>query len=592
MTSAFTADSRTLEQLLAAHAVYRVPDYQRAYSWTTKEAGQLIDDLMIACGDVRGSPAADDGYFLGAVLLMELEADAPLAETGERQSSFDIVDGQQRLITLTILLCVLRDVASDRGLSVPNELGALIEFGSRGDGAVYRVVPRGSEGVFLATYVQHLGAALEMPDLDQLTEAQSRILAVRELFAEILFNLDDDEISRFAGFLRASCHFAVVTTRSIDRAHRIFSVLNERGRPLARNDIIKAHVLGGMPPSERAGASARWTAMETLLRADLEELFSHIRAIEAPRSSTIIAGIRAVVSQSGGSLPFFGNVLEPYARIFGQVRPGRRSSDDLSPTINRYLTYLGWFGSAEWVPVLMAYWRAVEGDVAKLEAFLVRFDRLVFGLRFLGVGADKRVARFAALLQRIRNSADLDAPDSPFGFSREEVRNIFYNLRGIHTRSQLTCKLLLLRLNDELAGGPQRLDPSDYTVEHVLPQKPGRNSQWRLWYPLADDRDSATQSLGNLVLVSREQNDRARNMELPKKLEVYFGEGQEVPHITRELLGVKEWRKENIAERELRLLSLIHRLWGFEDCRTGSHGVEPFADQRINRRRRRAADPD
>ena len=413
MAFAFTADSRTLEQLLAEPSIFRVPDYQRSYSWTTKEAGQLIDDVVIACSSVQDVAEPEEGYFLGAVLLMELGASEKTEAAAAGLQPFDIVDGQQRLITLTILLAVLRDLAQDRELHLDGLITPLIQTGRDDPSSRYRVMPRGQEGEFLATYVLAAGAALEMPEADRLTEGQARILAVREHLAEALFNLENEELVRLTRFLCTACHFAVVITRTLDRAHRIFSVLNERGRPLARNDILKAQILGAVAPVDRSSASARWAALEGSLQGGFEELFSHIRAIEGPRGGTIISGIGSVVGQAGGPLPFFSDVLEPYARILGTIRAADIKAGDLSPEINRYLCYLAWFGSAEWAPALMAYWRSVDGDPVRLSAFLKRYDRLAFGLRFLGIGADKRLARHTALLNRIRERTDLDATDCP-----------------------------------------------------------------------------------------------------------------------------------------------------------------------------------
>jgi hypothetical protein len=323
--------------------------------------------------------------------------------------------------------------------------------------------------------------------------------------------------------------------------------------------------------------------MEKLLDGAFEELFSHIRAIEGPTRGTIISGIGSAVEAAGGPQAFFDTVLEPYARIFAAIRfPARRSG--MSPAVDRYLDYMTWLGSFEWIPPLMLFWRKCEGNPAPLEAFLARFDRLSFGLRLLGIGADKRFARNAALLQRLRDGQSLDAPDSPLEFTREECRNIHYNLRNMHARSQLTCKLLLLRLNDELSGAPQRLDPSNYTVEHVLPQKPGRNSQWRVWFPDTEARETATQSLGNLVLVTRDQNDKARNLEFARKLEAYFARSGDVPWITRGIETLTEWRQEQIEAREKRLLEAVNALWTF-DATKSSAAQEPPAARRGQRRR-------
>ena len=67
------------------------------------------------------------------------------------------------------------------------------------------------------------------------------------------------------------------------------------------------------------------------------------------------------------------------------------------------------------------------------------------------------------------------------------------------------------------------LDPKDYSVEHVLPQRPGATSEWRRWFADAEEREICTESLGNLVAVTQKQNDRARNQEFSRKREIYRG---------------------------------------------------------------------
>lgn len=160
----------------------------------------------------------------------------------------------------------------------------------------------------------------------------------------------------------------------------------------------------------------------------------------------------------------------------------------------------------------------------------------------------------------------MDDPRSPLELGRDELRNILYNLRSLHLRSPAICKLVLLRLNDELAGGLQSLPAADFTVEHILPQKPGRNSAWREWFPVAEERERCTNSIGNLVLVRRRQNENARNRELPDKLEIYFGgPDADVPAITAELNGISEWRPEHIMAREQRLLTIIKSIWRLDN---------------------------
>lgn len=94
------AFERSIADLLCNKFLFTVPSYQRPYAWTTEQAAELLDDLQYARQQNGDSPSP---YFLGTIVVIK-DDDAPAA---------DVVDGQQRLATLTVLLAVLRDLAPD-----------------------------------------------------------------------------------------------------------------------------------------------------------------------------------------------------------------------------------------------------------------------------------------------------------------------------------------------------------------------------------------------------------------------------------------------------------------------------------------------
>lgn len=557
------ATTLSLEAVFSEPFWFQVPDYQRAYSWTSREAGQLLDDLLLASTEARG--AVDDGYFLGTLLLMPRDADAPDSALPFSTPTLrlDIVDGQQRLVTITILLAILRDLADDRGAAFGNRLHGFITRPALSVAAPCHVIQlKGREGAFLAAHVQDRGAAGVMPEDEDLRDGEARILEVREHLMEALIGYETDHLMALGNYLTQSCYFAVITSRSIDRAHHIFTVLNDRGRPLARNDILKAQILGGISSDRRDAFTTAWDALDNQLGHRFEELFSHIRAIETRGRQRVISGINSLVADSGGPEPFLTQVLMPYARIMHEIEAAQKATTSTPTATAQLLSYLGWFVSSDWIPPVMAAWRHFESTPAKLEPFVRRYDRLVYVMRIIGLGADKRAARLQAVLNAVKTGADLDGPDSPLELSRDEQRTALHNLGRLHTRSQIVCKLVLLRISDDLAGAPQGLDPAHYTVEHVLPQKPSRTSVWRQSFPAADEREKCTHSLGNLVLITRDQNDKARNLDLAAKLNVYFRPSPHpLPAITQELVDVTAWQADNILEREERMLAAVRRIW-------------------------------
>jgi hypothetical protein len=210
--------------------------------------------------------------------------------------------------------------------------------------------------------------------------------------------------------------------------------------------------------------------------------------------------------------------------------------------------------------------RQYADDPARGTMLLKEIDRLAHVLRLLCYGTNRRKRRFADVVELIKSGAPVVVSEPPFKLSREEVRNVGYHLRSLYKRDQQVCKLLLLRLNDEMTRSTTLLDPGDYSVEHVLPQRPGATSEWRRWFVDAEEREVCTESLGNLVVVTQKQNDRARNQEFARKREIYRGAVDDTPvlPITRDALESSLWRASEIRAREARLLGLVRDTWGIE----------------------------
>ncbi len=538
---------------------FKVPAYQRRFSWTVKEAAQLLDDILLALGPEDEQPSEPD-YFLGAILLTD-----PDGVSGWRDGAFpeprtlDIVDGQQRLTTLMILLAALRDVSSRYEDDVAGKLDALITV--RG-GNGFRLQLRRGDDNFLIDYALTFGACNEETDPQDLEPGAQAIIDVRDHFVSELAAMTADERHRLFAFVLQCCHVVAIVTTDLDRGHRLFSVLNDRGRPLARKDILKAEVLGGVPSDRAAAVEAAWDAVDQRLGGEFDSFFSYLRMIKGKGKLPIIAGIRAVKDEVGGSETFVFDVLVPLADAYETVcRAGHQDAGE-SAEINRRLRYLSWLGSSEWVPATIQSLHLTRQNARLTLQLLEVIEPFAYALRLQCIGASKRATRSNGLLGAIAKGTILDPGQSPCTLSREELRHVAANLRNLHERHPQTCKLVLLRLNDELAGSPQNLTPTDWTVEHVLPQNPGRSSQWRTWFPEADERERLAQSIGNLVLVRRTQNDRASNQDFARKKAIFFKPGDgDMPVLTREVNELESWTPVEIRAREARFLRILEEIW-------------------------------
>ena len=587
MPSQFDAQTMLLGQLFANAHTFQIPTYQRSFAWETREASLLLEEMFEAF-DSRASDGEPEECFLGFMVFVDVEqppkrlSALPFSRQSRRSGLLDVVDGLQRLTTLTMLFCIIRDLEAAEG-GKPNER-LLAAIGLGAGQARHRLTLREPEEAFFHAHVRVPGATRVEPlDVD-LSPPERRILEVRDYLLETVRDLEAAERRRLVDFLLDRTHVLMVTAATLERAHRIFTVLNARGKPLARNDILKAELLGRVPPAAREHATGIWDKAESRLGDAFEALFSHVRTIEGRGAEKVITAIRAIAADTGGCQVFIERTLQPAAAIFDDINHARHEGSQHSPTISELLTYLGWLkGSTDWIPPAILWWLGQGKEPAELAWFLGGLDRLAYGLRILGHGTKRRATRFGAVVQAIRNQRDLRATGSPLDLTREELRTVHHNLRDLHTRSAPMAKLVLLRLNDHLAGNPQGVGYEDLSVEHLLPRKPGANSPWRLTFPDLAERDRCTESLGNLVLVTKAQNDKAGNAPFVHKRDILFKAGTPMLPVNAYVRQQTEWTSHQIKEREGQLLRHLDQLWKFSPAPVRGDvppGVEASPQQR------------
>lgn len=564
MPHKYEAHARSIQEVFAG-PVFVAPAYQRRFCWTAVEGGRLLDDLVRANEDAFEGAFDDEGdYFLGTILLVDPSGGSATGGLSDDRV-LDIVDGQQRLVTLSILLAVLRDLLAEARPEAAKRLHRLLTV--RDDAARnsdLRVQLRGNDCTFLREVVvasgvnltEHVGGTSNAPE--------QCILGIREHFASELGEWGMSALEGFASFVLQKCSVVVVVTNHIDRAHRMFTVLNDAGKALKRNEILKAELLGAIAEEQRAPYLALWEDCEARVGDDFEQLFSHIRVIHGRNGGHVIAGIRALVKSSGGAARFMDEVLRPAADVFVQIKRGEHRGRPQSKDIATLLRAFDLYSGADWIAPVMAYVLRNPDESEGLLTFLRVLDRLSMGLRILGYGADKRTQRMTAITKLVLAGEPVDGESSVYALSRDELRRISYNLRDLYTRNQQVCKLLLVRLNDSMPGSAQRLDPANVSVEHVLPLKPAARSQWREWFPDADARNTAAASLGNLILVPPEINDKAANHEFARKIALYFENLKEPPsYLTDMLRGKKTWREVDILQSEAAKMRQVYSLWRF-----------------------------
>ncbi|MEQ1694654.1 MAG: DUF262 domain-containing HNH endonuclease family protein [Hyphomicrobiaceae bacterium] len=580
--------SLPLVKLFDTPYLFTVPAYQRPYSWTIKEAGQLFEDLMSSAG-IDDSDAAGPDYFLGTILLLDPEADGAIPQAPlSVPRVYEVVDGQQRLVTLSILASVLRDADDeqanlrDDGVSIADRLHSMVAVvSSERDIATRsgRVQVRDAEQNFLENHVLARGPrpALQ-PDPQAAGTASAGINAVRDFLALEVAALTPADRRTLGLYLMNWCHVVVIVSRDIDRAHRLFTVLNERGKPLERNDIIKAEVLRGMPASSATAALAMWDEAHAATAGDFETFLGHLKLIHGLHRPPIIAAVRSLVRELG-SEKFIEQELRPYTNAFNRVRTfPQRPESQAHRELSGALVSLNRLGKADWVPAAILAMAQFDASPGAATHLIQEIERLAYLLRLLGYGSGKRQRRFAPVVEAIRTHAAASQLARTLEITREEQRTIAFHLKDLHKRNAAMCKLLLMRLEEELAGVPLAVEPKYLTIEHVLPCRPAATSSWKSDFVDAEERADCQASLGNLALVTEKQNDRAKNKDFAEKLAIYREPQAGIPALltNADILSATSWLPADIRAREARLLEVMARIWRIDVGSASSSVVRMF----------------
>ena len=538
---------------------FEIPDYQRPYAWTTEQTSELLDDLLYAMGRTENVSDASP-YFLGSIVIIKEEDDQPLSY---------VVDGQQRITTLTILFSVLRELAAESNKSAIDKYvfaqGAIFA----GIPGHFRLTVRDLDRDFFQDNIQRMGSLSNFMEGShaKLSDSQTRMLENTSYLWKSISKFDEKRRNTLMEFLVQRCYLVVVSTSDRESAYRIFSVLNDRGLDLSPTDILKADIIGALEKTAQRSYTRKWEAIEEDLGRDkFRDLFAHIRMIyvKSKLYGTLQQEIQASVLKSVGKSRFVDQILLPYAEQYEIVTRESYESAANAEAVNEYLRYLNRLDNFDWIPPAIEYFKRYSKDTEKLLRFLRDLERLAYGLFIQRANINQRIRRYADVLRRIEQGKDLFEPDSRLQLSSDEKSEILCALDG-QIYSQIRVRRpLLLRLDNMLADEGVHHVHSVISIEHVLPQNPRSGSKWRNNFT-EDERTDWTNRLANLVLLSHRKNSRANNYDFDKKKGVYFKKGgMPTFPLTLQVLNENEWTPEVLKRRQRKLLNTLKKEWRLE----------------------------
>ena len=558
MTKKISGAEFPLATIFSSDFDYAIPSYQRPYAWTEVQAGELFSDLVDFFTKEK-----DDTYFLGSIVLIKEEG-KPHAE---------VIDGQQRLTTLTILLAALTTQFS-------GELRADFENYIREPGRASqglkpkpRLALRERDRQFFADYIQGLRltdlVALDPAQVDN--ESQRNVRRNAEVMLQRLkatFNEDTERLCEFGAFLVQRCFLVAVSTPSQQSAFRVFSVLNSRGLDLLPTDIIKSDVIGSINQARQEDFTETWEELEVETGRDgFAEVFGHIRMIyakEKARRSLLEEFRERVIAKVGSAEDLVSKVVQPYTQAYLIAKHCQYVSTSNAAEINALLKWLNRIDNSDWLPSAMKFLAEHENDAAYVHWFLRKLERLAACMHICGYDVNARIERYATLLRALENSHSMASPVPAVELTAYEQSTLRRVLQSdIYLMTARRRNYLILRLDSFLVDGAATYDPTVLTIEHVLPQTVDEGSVWATQWPNVSDRNVWLHRLANLVPLTQRRNSQAQNYDFERKKKAYFGGKQGVSSyaLTTQVLNTATWTPAVVEQRQSDLLKMLSAKW-------------------------------
>lgn len=568
MSNKITGKEYPLSKIFSADFEYHIPGYQRPYAWTEEETGILFDDLYEFF-----QTEAVDNYFLGSIVLIK----------DENKPYADVIDGQQRLTTLSILFSVMAnsfhtEAYRNNCKKYLQEEGNILE----GIAAQPRIFLRDWDQDFFSKYIQdiQLDALVQIDPVTLDTEAKRHIqkncTVLREKFSEV-FN-DENDLLKFTQFILTRCFLVVVSTPNQESAFRVFSVMNSRGLDLLPTDIIKSMTIGKLPKDEEQKYTEKWDELENLTGRDgFNEVFTHTRTIfakERPKKNLLDEFKEYVIKQTSPK-SLVDEYLIPYTEAYVCLKNCDFSSTQNAEEINELLLWLNKTNNHDWMPPAIKFLTDHKNDSVYILWFIRKLERLASYLLVTAKDVNQRMERYKWILVEMESRPDnnLTAPLENIELTDWEKQQFIDALNGeIYSMTAKRRNYIIQRLDSFLSDGGATYNTKLFTIEHVLPQHPSADSEWMKLWPDTQTQRFWLNKIANLVPLTRQRNSAAQNYDFNTKKIKYFQSknGTSSYTLTTQVINIAAWTPEVVEARQKDLEEIFISKWDLKISKENS----------------------
>lgn len=549
--------------LLKASSQFIVPIYQRLYSWQEAECSQLWDDILRA-----GTMSELGSHFTGSIVYVSKDK-----ATNTSAEPDLIIDGQQRVTTVTLILAALADRLEQlpQGEQEPRDGFSprkirnryLLNDDEDGERRFKLILSQNDKDALLAI--------LRRADLPR--DIDTRVIENYEYFRRKF----DDPTLDLSTVCRGLDKLVVVDVkleRGVDNPQLVFEAMNSTGKKLSQADLIRNFVLMGLPTKQQEDLyEAYWRPMELEFSGADESQFDQfvrhyltIRTGELPRLADIYDAFKehaADFIRAGKTVDALVIEMRQYARRYCAMALGKEED----PMLQRAFKDLDQIKADVVYPFLLEVYTDYEVKTISRLDFVEIVDLVIsyiFRRAVCRIPTNSLNKTFANFKLAVHKEHYLQSVKAHFlslkSYRRFPVDSEFRTALMVNDLYNFRRRSYLFRILEN-HGRKERVTIEDYTIEHIMPQNENLSTEWQtaLGEDWQDIQMTHLHTLGNLTLTG--YNSEYSDRPFQQKRDMQGGFRDSPLRLNKGLGQLETWNLNEIQKRASRLADEALEIW-------------------------------
>ncbi|GAA8005896.1 DUF262 and DUF1524 domain-containing protein [Helicobacter pylori] len=526
-----------------------IPIYQRVYSWEKEQCKQLWDDIIKIGGDDKM-----DGHFIGSILYV-------LDGITHSNNILLIIDGQQRLTTITLLLTALRNHLSDEVKRKEIEDHYLINSDKDGD-KKFRLILSESDKDTLLYLIDK--------DRRKPSEPSLKIVENFKLFEEWIRKNTDKLETIFKG-LEKLMIVEIALGKGKDDPQLIFESMNSKGIELTQTDLIRNYVVMETEIEKQEGFYNKyWRAMEENFKQNkkwFDRFVRHyltIKTREIPNINKVYVALKDYRQKEGIGIEDLLKDLQKYCGYFCQIAFKKEADKD---DLNKALGFLVDLEMDVIYPLLLELYSDYNDGVLSTQDFIpiiALIESYICRRAVCGLGTNSLNKVFPSFTKHIQKDEYFKSLEAHFGYltekqrfpNNDEFKKLFITIDFYHFQKR---QYFFERLENFDTKEP--VNTKGLTIEHIMPQKLTEEWEKDLGENFQEIHDKYLHTIGNLTLTG--YNPEYSNKSFQEKQGMEKGFKQSPLRLNQSLKDLEPFGEEKIKKRANDLADLALKIWTY-----------------------------